>query len=447
MRPRPPRPETIFALASGAGRAGVAVLRISGPQAGRALAALTLRPLPAARRVVRRRLFDALSGEALDDALVLWMPAPASFTGEDVVELHVHGGRAVVGAVTDALAGLPGLRVAEPGEFTRRAFENQKLDLAEAEGLADLVEAETEGQRRQALRQLEGGLSARAKAWTDRLTAALALLEAAIDFPDEGLPEDTAARARAIIETLIEDFAAHLADGRRGETVREGFRIAIVGAPNSGKSTLLNTLVRREAAIVSDIPGTTRDIVEVRLEAAGFPVWIADTAGLRDSEDVIEQEGVRRALAIADAADLRLIVVDSTAEAPPPLGVAMQPDDIVLLNKMDAAQVSFPPTDGHVMRISAKTGQGVTALRQRIEETVRTRLAATEAAPLTRARHREAVAEALAAVSRAQAALEQGAELVAEDLRLAARAVGRLTGKFDVEQVLDKLFAEFCIGK
>lgn len=423
------------------------MVRISGPRAGYALMAMTLRHLPKPRRASLRRLFDAATGEPLDDALVLWFPAPHSFTGEDVVELHLHGGRAVVAAVTDVLSSLSGLRVARPGEFSRRAFDNGKLDLAEAEGVADLVEAETEGQRRQALRQMEGGLSRLADGWGAQLIEAMALLEAEIDFPDEGLPFGLAMRVEPLLARLEESLAAQLADARRGERVREGFRIAILGAPNAGKSTLLNKLAGREAAIVSETPGTTRDVIEARIELAGFAVWLADTAGLRDTADPIEAEGVRRAQAQAEAADLRLLVVDSTAEAPPTSGVALQPGDLVLLNKMDAAGVSYPPTDDATLRISAKTGQGLAALRARLEEIVTDRLAITEAAPLTRARHREAVQDALAGVRRARVSLIKGAELGAEDLRLAARAIGRLRGHIDVERVLDAIFSKFCIGK
>ncbi len=439
--------DTIFALASGAGRGGVAVLRISGPRAGAALAGLTLQGLPAARRACLRRLFDAASGEALDDALVLWFPGPDSFTGEDVAELHVHGGRAVVGAVTDVLSAVAGLRIARPGEFTRRAFANNRLDLAQAEGLGDLIEAETEGQRRQALRQLEGGLSRQAEGWAERLTQALAMLEADIDFPDEGLPKQLADQVLLSLAELSADLITHLASYRRGEGVREGFRIAIIGAPNSGKSTLLNKLLGREAAIVSETAGTTRDVIDGRIEIAGFPVWISDTAGLHETEDPIEAEGVRRALACAERADLRLLVVDSTTEAPPPSHVALTPGDLVLLNKMDRAGVTYPPTASDTLRISAKTGQGLTGLRARLEQTVKERLAGEEVPPLTRARHREAVALAAEAVQRAQCALPKGAELAAEDLRLASRAIGRLTGRFDVEQVLDAVFSKFCIGK
>lgn len=439
--------DTIFALASGAGRAGVAVVRVSGPRAAYALAAMTLRPLPPPRQASLRRLFDPTLGEPLDDALVLYFPQPASLTGEDVVELHLHGGRAVMAAVTDVLAAIGGLRVARPGEFTRRAFEAGKLDLTEAEALADLIEAETEGQRRQALRQLEGGLARQADAWGETLLEAMALLEAAIDFPDEGLPQDLADRVAPLLRGLQESLSQHLADYRRGERVREGFRIAILGAPNAGKSTLMNRLTQRETAIVSEQPGTTRDVVEARLEIAGFAVWIADTAGLRDTTDPVEAEGVKRALAAAQDADLRILVVDSTAEAPPSSGVPLAPGDLVLLNKMDAASVSFPPTDANTLRISAKTGQGLTQLRAKLEEVVTERLGMTEVAPLTRLRHREAVEEAASCIGQALQALPDGIELASEDLRMASRALGRLRGHIDVERILDQIFAKFCIGK
>lgn len=439
--------DTIFALASGAGRAGVAVVRVSGPRAAYVLAAMTLRPLPPPRRASLRRLFDPTIGDALDDALVLYFPGPASFTGEDVVELHLHGGRAVMAAVTDVLSAIEGVRVARPGEFTRRAFDAGKLDLTAAEALADLIEAETEGQRRQALRQLEGGLAKQADAWGSALLEAMALLEAAIDFPDEGLPQDLADRVHPLLRGLQESLLRHLADYRRGERVREGFRIAILGAPNAGKSTLMNRLTQRDTAIVSDLPGTTRDVIEARLEIAGFAVWIADTAGLRETTDAVEAEGVRRALAAAQDADLRVLVVDSTAEAPPSSGVQLTPGDLVLLNKMDAASVSFPPTDANTLRISAKTGQGLTQLRAKLEEVVQERMGMTEVAPLTRQRHREAVEDAAGSIGRALEALPKGIELASEDLRMASRALARLRGHIDVERILDQIFSKFCIGK
>jgi tRNA modification GTPase len=308
------KPDTIAALATGAGRAGVAVIRLSGPDAGATLSALTARDLPKPRMATREAFCDPRTGVSLDDGLALWFPGPHSFTGEDVVELHIHGGPAVIAAVIDAALSQPGVRPAEPGEYTRRAFENGKLDLAEAEGLADLVDAETEGQRRQALRQRRGALSAVYEGWRARLIEGAALIEAEIDFPDEDLPAALAQRAGPILQALADDMGQHLNDAHRGERIRDGFRIAIIGPPNAGKSSLLNALAQREAAIVSDIPGTTRDIVEVRLVLAGFPVWIADTAGLREAADAIEAEGVRRALARAEEADLRIGVVEAGSD-------------------------------------------------------------------------------------------------------------------------------------
>ncbi|MCA6297399.1 MAG: tRNA uridine-5-carboxymethylaminomethyl(34) synthesis GTPase MnmE, partial [Phenylobacterium sp.] len=295
--------DTIFAPATAPGRAAVAVVRLSGPRAGEALSALAGRR-PAPRRAAVRKLKDAV-GRVLDEALVLWMPGPASYTGEDSAELHLHGGPAVVAGVLEALAGL-GLRLAEPGEFTRRAFENGRLDLAQAEGVADLIEAETEAQRRQALDQLDGALGRAREAWRSDLVEALALFEAAVDFPDEDLPEDVAARARPAIERLLTALKSALEGVERAERVRDGYAIALIGAPNAGKSTLLNALSRREAAIVTATPGTTRDVIEVTLQLAGYKVILADTAGLRDTLDEVEAEGVRRARRRAEAADLRL---------------------------------------------------------------------------------------------------------------------------------------------
>jgi tRNA modification GTPase len=442
---------TIYALASGAGRAGVAVIRISGPDAGKALMALA-GALPPPRQASLRRLRNP-AGEPLDDALVLWFPAPASFTGEDVAELHVHGGTGVISAVFEALSA-QGLRLAQPGEFSRRAFENGKLDLTAAEGIADLIEAETEAQRKQALRQMEGGLARLYDGWRADLLRALALLEAEIDFPDEDLPEGVASRAQPIILALTAALEAHLADSARGERVREGYRIAIVGAPNAGKSSLLNGLARREAAIVSDVPGTTRDVVEVRLVLGGYPVWIADTAGLREARDAIESEGVRRALERAFDADLRIAVIEAGATAlAPELSRVILDDDVLVISKADldtrdadALLVALADALGtEPLRVSAATGQGVEALLALLGARVAADLAPGEAPFLTRARHREAVTAALVALQRALAA--PAAELVAEDLRSAADALGRLTGRIDVEDVLGEIFASFCIGK
>ncbi|MBL8559508.1 MAG: tRNA uridine-5-carboxymethylaminomethyl(34) synthesis GTPase MnmE [Hyphomonadaceae bacterium] len=448
-------PATIFALASGPGRAGVAVLRISGPDAGRAVAALTARALPEPRRAVRRRFHDA-AGDIIDDGLLLWFPAPASFTGEDVAELQVHGGTAIIAALSEALSAL-GLRHAGPGDFTRRAFENGKLDLTAAEAIADLVDAETEGQRRQALRQMQGELAALYDGWRAQLLGALALIEAEIDFPDEDLPDALAARAAPEIATLVAAMDAHLADHGRGERVRDGYRIAILGAPNAGKSSLLNALARREAAIVSDTPGTTRDVVEVRLVLAGFPVWIADTAGLREASDAVESEGVRRALARALDADLRLAVVEAGATTlTPELASLVVGGDVLIVSKSDLDTRSADALVGALadsleiapLHVSTKTGEGVDALIAQISARVAADLTQTEAPVLTRLRHREAVTDARDHLVRAAAALKiTGAELVAEDVRLAARSLGRLTGRIDVEDVLGEIFSSFCIGK
>jgi tRNA modification GTPase len=437
--------DTIFALASGAGRAGVAVIRISGPQAFAALAQLTGRPLPSPRLATLRRLRN-LSGETIDQALILAFPAPDSFTGEDVAELQIHGGQAVIAAIALALTDL-GLKPAGPGAFTRRAFEHGKLDLTQAEALADLVEAETEGQRRQALRQMQGALGDLYEDWRAKLIHALALFEAEIDFPDEDLPEALSLQAAPEILALAESMAAHLQDSGRGERVRDGYRVAILGAPNAGKSSLLNALVRREAAIVSEIPGTTRDVVEARIVLAGFPVWIADTAGLREAADRIEAEGVKRALARAADADLRLALLAPGAAMSEELAAALQPGDFLIATKADLGAAPSPVDAQTWFPISTRTGQGLAELEQALAQRVAGDLAAQEAPALTRERHRRLVAEAEVSLRRALASLVLGAELAAEDLRLAARALGAITGRVDVEDVLDEVFSGFCIGK
>ncbi|MFZ2031227.1 MAG: tRNA uridine-5-carboxymethylaminomethyl(34) synthesis GTPase MnmE [Vitreimonas sp.] len=442
---KPDTPEaTIIALASGSGRAGVAVIRVSGESAGDVLRALTDRELPKPRHATRMAFCAPNSGLSLDDGIALWFPAPASFTGEDVAELHVHGGPAVIAAIIDAALSLRGVRLAEPGEFTRRAFENGKLDLAEAEGLADLVDAETEAQRRQALRQRRGALSAVYDGWRERLIEAAALIEAEIDFPDEELPDALSRRASPLLASLAADMGAHLDDAHRGERIRDGYRIAIIGPPNAGKSSLLNALAKREAAIVSDIPGTTRDVVEVRLVLAGYPVWIADTAGLREAADAIEAEGVRRALARAEEADLRIGVVEIGTDPAPALMAALEPNDIIVHSKAD----TLPGRDAtDLLEVSALTGIGLRILHTQIEERVAEALDREEAPVLTRARHRRLVEEARAALERAIPALSRGPELAAEDVRVAASAIGRLTGRIDVEDLLEEIFSSFCIGK
>lgn len=436
--------DTIFAPATPAGRGGVAVLRISGPGAGPALQALTARPLPAPRLASLAELRDPADGAPLDRGLALWFPGPASYTGEDVVELHLHGGRAVTRGVVEALSRIAGLRPAEPGEFTRRAFLAGKLDLTEAEAVADLVDAETRAQRLQALRQLGGVLGQLYEGWRSALMRALAMIEAALDFPDEGLPPDLAAEAERIVAEVSAAIAAHLDDAGRGERLREGVHIAILGPVNAGKSSLLNALARRDAAIVSDRPGTTRDVVEVALDLRGFPVVLADTAGLRDTADEIEAEGIRRSHRRAAEADLRLVIRDAGEPMPADPALGPGPDTIRVLNKIDRAPDAAPRA-GDEIALSVRTGAGLDRLLDVLAEAVERRLTGDGSPALTRARHRAALEDAREALARVPSAPLP--ELAAEDLRLALRAIGRITGRVDVEDMLDLLFGSFCIGK
>ena len=437
--------DTIYAPATLVGRAGLSAVRISGPGAGAAVTALAGR-LPPPRRASLCRLRDPATGEAIDRGLVLWFPAPASFTGEDMAELHLHGGRAVIAAVLHALEALPGLRLAEPGEFARRAFDNGKLDLTAVEGLADLVAAETEAQRRQALRQLEGGLGDLTQAWRERLVTTLARLEAAIDFPEEGLPEGLVEETRAAAEALADDIAPHL-DDTRGERLRDGALIVILGPPNVGKSSLLNYLAKRDAAIVSTQAGTTRDVVEVHLDLAGYPATVADTAGLREASDPVEREGVARALDRADRADLKLLMVEATAPGGTELGPMVDGRTLVLVNKIDLlAGRRLPELLWPSLPISMVSGVGLDRLSEELTARVRALFEEGGPAPVvTRARHRAALADCVEALRRAGAVAAP--ELIAEDLRLAARALGRVTGQVDVEELLDRIFRDFCIGK
>jgi len=434
--------DTIFALASAPGRAGIAVVRISGVRTRDAIAALgSDAPLP--RKATRVKFKTPVTGELLDDGLLILFPAPHSFTGEDVAELHLHGGRAVVDSVLNALNRIQGMRPAEPGEFSRRAFANDKMDLTEAEAIADLVDAETRAQQRQALRQMGGALKELYDGWRHRLVQALAHLEAVIDFPDEDLPADVTDKLWGEVADLSASIAQHLDDGRRGERIRSGISVAIVGPPNAGKSSLLNMLARRETAIVSATPGTTRDVIEVQLDLDGHAVMVADTAGLRESSDAIESEGIRRAKLRAATADLKIAVFDGATYPALDATTNALVDDatIAVLNKSDL--VKSPPRE--LTAMSLQNGTGVDEFLRRLHDAVN-KLADTGAAiPLTRVRHRKALEECFAALQRARAASES--ELAAEDLRLAARALGRLTGRIDVEEILDAVFRDFCIGK
>jgi tRNA modification GTPase len=399
--------------------------------------------LPPAHTARHVRLTDPASGDEIDDAIALWFPAPRSVTGEDVAELQIHGSRAVIAALIRVL-GRMGLRLAEPGEFTRRAFFNGKLDLVQAEAIADLTAAETEAQRRQALRQLDGQLGDIYRGWSSRLLRLLAHLEAAIDFPDEDLPPEIETEVCSETATLAAKIEAHLTDGHRGERLRDGISVAIVGRPNAGKSSLLNQLARREVAITSPVAGTTRDVIEVAIDLAGFPVVFADTAGLRESGDAIEREGLRRALARAEAAELRLFVFDARRPQDAAGATAWPgPDTLLVANKIDVlANPSTQPPGA--LGVSALTGAGIAELIGALSARIATDYDA--AAPvLTRARHREALEIARDALRRAVDA--PLAELRAEDLRMAWRSLGRITGSVDVEDLLDVIFADFCIGK
>jgi tRNA modification GTPase len=429
--------DSIFALSSAPGRAGVAVVRLSGPGTGDAVRALG-GPLPAPRQAVLRRL--AFGGTQIDRALLLWFPAPASFTGEDVAEFHVHGGRAVREALFAALSGL-GLRPAEPGEFSRRAVENGKLDLTAAEGIADLVDAETPAQLRQALRQHDGALANLYEGWRARLIAVLGRAEAAIDFSDDGVGDTEFAAARRAAQEISKEIQTHMNDAGRGESLREGLRLTILGPPNAGKSSLINALARRDVAIVSDTPGTTRDVVEARLDLGGYLLAVADTAGVRETGDAIEAEGVRRALSHA-AGGMTLLLLDGSAANPRAgLPADLPEPDLIVWNKADLA-----PREG--VSISLKTGEGLSALLELLQQKVQQRLETKDDTPVpTRPRHRHALREALAALANGLDAPQDHPELLAEDLRLAMRAIGRITGRVDVEELLDFVFRDFCIGK
>jgi tRNA modification GTPase len=448
-----PRQQTIFALSTGRPPSAIAIVRVSGPQAGAAVTSLAGK-IPAPRMAARALLRDA-NQQPIDDAVVLWFPGPASATGEDVAEFHIHGGRAVLAALFATLSAVENIRAAEPGEFTRRAFENGKLDLTEAEALDDLIHADTDRQRRQALRQLKGLLGDRARDWRAQIIAASALIEAGIDFSDEGdVPQELIAPALARIEVLLGEIQEVLAAQGKSERLRDGLVVAIAGPPNVGKSTLMNQLARREVAIVSPHAGTTRDIIEVQLDLNGYPVTVIDTAGIRETEDPVEQEGVRRARARADEADLVLWMVDAQHEMDRPEGAApvrtvrnkIDLDGGGVANPGQTAGAS-PGPDGADFKISASRGDGIQHLVAGLIAFAQDFFGSGEGALVGRVRQRELLQQTADALQRSITAAGGGEELTAEDLRAAAYSLGRLLGRVDVEDILDVIFKEFCVGK
>ncbi len=428
----------------------MAVVRVSGVGAHRVLDAMA-GPRPEPRRASGRTIRHPASGAPLDRGVVIWLPGPNSFTGEDVAELHLHGGHAVVRAVLAALSLMPGLRLAEPGEFARRAFEAGKIDLAEVEGLADLIDAETEGQRQQALAQASGALSDLYEGWRASLTEALGLIEAGIDFSDEpDVGAGTLEQATAIIQVLVRTVTHHLDDGHRGEILREGFKVALTGPPNAGKSSLLNALARRDAAIVSDEAGTTRDVIEVRLDLGGLPVIVSDTAGIREAVGAVEQEGIRRSIATAQGADLVLWLMDASAPhvpLPPELN-AIADRTLPVLTKIDLLPGGGAPVmPDDLVPVSAVTGAGMAELVDRLRVIADERIGHRGEPAITQVRHRQLIEECAASLQAFLDGAPDEVELRAEDLRIAAEALGRVTGRVDVEDVLDQVFSRFCVGK
>ena len=432
---------TIFAPATALGKAGVSIVRVSGVKALEAVHLMTPIKEPVPRKAVLS-VVHTLDGMQIDEALVIYFPMPNSFTGENVVEFQTHGGRAVTAILLSELAKIDGFRPAERGEFTRRAVENGKMDLTAAEGLADLVDAETEQQRRQALRQMNGALAQVYERWHMELMHVLAWMEAYIDFPEEEIPESVSAEVRGKITSLKEEMEKHLNDGRQGERLRDGFQIAIIGAPNAGKSSLMNRLAQRDVAIVSSTAGTTRDVIEVRLDINGYPVIVADTAGLRDTAEEIEAEGVRRAKARAEEADLVLWLTDANVKKDDTETRGLDPEKIIpIMNKSD----QIPVRDDGNLWISAKTGRGLDVLLKKIGKYVEDKLSIREEPSLTRLRHRKALEECVETLNSSLNASE--IELMTEDLRMAMRALGKITGQVQVEELLDVIFKDFCIGK
>lgn len=449
--------ETIFALSSAPGKAGVSIIRVSGPKAWEGLQNLIgEQKSPTPRYAAQRYLYNSVpreTGSIIDHAMVIGFVAPQSFTGEDVIEYHCHGSPAVIEEMLSVLSKMEGHRLAEHGEFTRRAFENGKMDLTAAEAIADLIDAETLAQKEQALTQMGGALADLYHGWADELTKALAYIEAIIDFPDEEVPDEETAKARPAVETLHSQISDYLNDNRRGERLRDGVKVAVIGAPNAGKSSLVNALARREVAIVSDMAGTTRDVIEVPLNLGGYPVLLSDTAGLRPDQignsdhDRIESEGMRRALQRAEEADITILLFDGTADAPDPHTLNLLDERaLCVVNKSDVSRETIS-LFGDTIVISTKTEDGFDQLLDILTDKIKTQImhSANNMPSLTRSRHRHHLEDTVEFLGQA---LEQSApELMAQELRFAVNALGRITGRVDVEDLLDVIFKDFCIGK
>jgi len=442
--------DTIFALSSAPGRAGVSVFRVSGETAQNVIEIISKKPCPAPRYAALRKLYTT-SAELIDEALVLWMPGPKSFTGEDSAEFQVHGSPSVIEAMARALLEL-GLRQAEAGEFTRRSFENGNMDLTEAEGLADLIDAETESQRQQALRQMQGGLRDLYEGWRETLLDALAQIEGEIDFPDEDdIPDTLSHKAYPYLSEVIASMRKGLMEADKGEAIRHGVEIAIIGRPNAGKSTLLNALAGREVAIVSSEAGTTRDIVSINTVLSGLAVRLSDTAGLRETDSAIEAEGVKRALSLAAEADMRVAIIDSTdPDSFSELEPQLKDGDVLVYSKSDLASVlalNVSRETYSVLSVNSKDMRDVEALRQRLETEVSRRFSIGDDVGLTRARHKDCVGRGIVALERAVKKLGIAPELAGDDIRTALYAVKELAGETDIESVFDRIFSRFCVGK
>lgn len=436
--------KTIFALATAPGKSGVAIIRISGIYALDSIKILTNQDLPEARKAVLRNLLHPQSKELIDQAVVIFFPGPKSFTGEDIVELHIHGSRAIINILIKLLSNFNNFRIANPGEFAKRAFLNGRMDLTAAEGLADLIEAETIIQQRQAIRQMQGNLANIYEEWKNKLIRSLALLEAYIDFPDEDIPDDILNDLENLTQELRLNIEKHLNDNHKGEIIRRGIYVAILGAPNVGKSSLLNYLAKRDVAIVSNIAGTTRDALEVNLDLNGYPVTIVDTAGIRESKDSIEKEGIKRAFTKAEEADIKIIMFasDQPESLSDEIVKMIDEQSIILINKIDCGQIL---NMDKAMEISIEKNIGLEHFLDKLSNLIEEKFSLASDPLITRERHRALLSKCLEALS--YFSMEKELELACEDLRIAARYLGQITGHIDVETILDEIFRNFCIGK